>query len=715
MRITPSLLAFALPVALTGLASACATHAPPTPPVPVAAAPRGLPPIPEVEGALRLDVVAPGEGEALPTRDSTFVYGSVGTGGAELTVNGAPVKVEPNGSFLAWLPVPPDGVYHLAAAAAGAQRATLDRRVRLPEEAPALPRERARILEGTMSPAGTWVVQPGERVDVSFRGSPGGRATLVLPDGTRIPLVESAASEEVVQGAAEFGGAEPAAPRTLAGVSTYRGFMIATPLVAAEDVAVPRLTGLPTVAAPVEAAQPRKARAKETAKAKPSGKGKGKGRGHGEAKRRESAARAAEPGRFRNGLTDPRAAGAAVLELVSPDGDTARTPLPLTVAVLERPRVGVAFQPIPPDQTHRAEVVGRAATSGPYNWFWPNGTRLALTGERGGMLRVDLTGNRSAWVSASEVRLLPEGTPPPFSPVGAVRFDPQPGWIDARFALRQQIPFRVDETLSSITVMLYGAQSQTDFMQYGGADPLIRYAEWRQLTDSIYTLTVNLSQSVWGYRAYYAPGGNLVLRIRRPPRIDPGQPLRGLGIALDPGHPPGGAVGPTRLAERDANLGIALKLRPLLEAAGASVLMTRTTDLEVPLNARPQMAVDANVDILLSIHNNGLPNGVNPFGNTGTSDYYFNLQAAELAQDLDREIVQELRTQDLGPGRADLALVRPTWMPAVLTETMFLMVPIQEAALRNADVQQRIAEAHLRGLLDFLRARARQQTESVTR
>ena len=137
-------------------------------------------------------------------------------------------------------------------------------------------------------------------------------------------------------------------------------------------------------------------------------------------------------------------------------------------------------------------------------------------------------------------------------------------------------------------------------------------------------------------------------------------------------------------------------------------MMTRTTSAAVPLNVRPVMAADSNADILLSIHNNGLPNGVNPFGNTGTSDYYFHPRSAELAEALDRELVAELGTLDLGTGRADLALVRPTWMPAVLTETVYLMVPEQEAALRDPAVQERIAQAHVRGLEDFLRQRARE-------
>lgn len=696
-----------LPIAL---AWACAPHAPPAPAPSPAAAPRGLPPIAPADGPLRIDVVAPAEGEELPTRDSTFVYGSVGTGRATLSVDGRPVPVEPNGTFLAWLPVPASGVYHVVAGV-GVQNATLDRRVRLPAESVSLPRERARILEGTASPAGTWVVQPGERIDVSFRGSPGGRAWLLLPDGTRLPLVESAAVEEAVQGAAEFGGAPAAAARTLPGLSRYSGFLLARPLVAPESPQTPRLAPVPLVSAVVDSTEIRAAEAAARARAEAT-KGRVRGKGKGKARAAQTARppeRPLGPTRYMNGMTSAQAAGAAVLELVGENGDTARTPLPLTVAVLERPRVGVAYQPVPPDQTHRAVVVGRAAPSGPYNWFWPNGTRLALTGERGGMLRVGLADNRSAWVSAGEVRLLPDGTPPPYSRVGTVRMTPQPGWIDVRFALGQPLPFRVDETLGSITVTLYGGQSDTDFMQYGGSDPLMRYAEWRQVADSIYTLTVTLTQSVWGYRTYFAGDGDLVLRIRRPPVLDPGHPLRGLKIALDPGHPPGGATGPTRLAERDANLGIALRLRPLLEAQGATVFMTRTTDVAVPLNARPQMAEDANADLLLSIHNNGLPSGVNPFGNTGTSDYYFNPHSVELAQDLDRELVHELGTQDLGPGRADLALVRTTWMPAVLTETMYLMVPLQEAALRSLDVQQRIAEAHLRGLLDFLRARAREQ------
>jgi N-acetylmuramoyl-L-alanine amidase len=66
-----------------------------------------LPPIPLVEGPLAPKVVYPQLNQLITSKDSTFILGSVGNGRAALTVNGMPVRVEPNGSFLAFVPNPP--------------------------------------------------------------------------------------------------------------------------------------------------------------------------------------------------------------------------------------------------------------------------------------------------------------------------------------------------------------------------------------------------------------------------------------------------------------------------------------------------------------------------------------------------------------------------------------------------------------------------------
>jgi N-acetylmuramoyl-L-alanine amidase len=269
-----------------------------------------------------------------------------------------------------------------------------------------------------------------------------------------------------------------------------------------------------------------------------------------------------------------------------------------------------------------------------------------------------------------------------------------------------KLPFRVDAEESMIEITVYSATSEVNFFQYGALDPLIRRAAWSQPADGQFRVRVELAEPVWGWLPFYDEAGALIVRIRRPPFIDPDHPLEGLRIVVDAGHPPGGGTGPTGLTEADANLGVAIKLRPLLEDAGATVLMTRTEAGPVDLGARPRMATEWNAHLLVSLHNNAFPDGVNPFTNHGTSVYYYQPHSVDLAMITLEELLEELGTRDIGIGRADLALVRPSWMPSILSETMFMMVPQQEAALRDPLVQERIARAHIDALERFLRSRA---------
>ena len=71
-----------------------------------------------------------------------------------------------------------------------------------------------------------------------------------------------------------------------------------------------------------------------------------------------------------------------------------------------------------------------------------------------------------------------------------------------------------------------------------------------------------------------------------------------------------------------------------------------------------------------------------------------------------KDLLVDAFLRDLGVGRGDLALVRPTWMPAILTEGLFMMVPDQEAALRSAEGRHLYALGVFSGIQDFLRTRA---------
>jgi N-acetylmuramoyl-L-alanine amidase len=619
----------------------CAPAAPRAPaPAPGAPLTGTLPPVPAVAGPLAIDVVYPEEGGALAAVDSTFVFGSVGTGEATLRVNGQPVQVAPNGAFLAFLPVPGDGVYRLEATSRGAT-VTATRNVRVPAVATGpVPELGDVIVQGTVAPAGALAALAGEPFDVRFRAAPGVQAQLRLPDGTVIPFVPRAAREAAPAGFMQDGAAPPAEFTEYVALFELQSGWIAT------DTAV---------------ARPRLADA-------------------------------------------ALAAGQPAIEIIR-GTDTIRQPVGASVAVL-RPgeeRVAVAAS-----QRLDRSAIGTAVPGPgtPWYWFFPNGTRMRVTGERGDLLRVQLTRALSVWVQAAQVQLLPPGTRPARGTAGSIRVAPEEHHIDIRIALTERLPYLVTPGENGLTIDIYGAESRTNWMYQGVEDDYFEGVDWHPVSDELYRVDVRLRGPVWGYTTMWSEPGHLVVRVRRPPRIDPRRPLAGLVIAVDAGHPPGGATGPTRLTEADANLMITRRLVPLLERAGARVLEIRPDTATVALAERPQLALDANAHLLVSVHNNAFPDGVNPFRNAGTSVLYTQPHSLELARFMQRELVRELGLRDLGVIYSDLAMTRPTWMPAVLTESMFMMVPEQEAALRDPRVQERLARAHVRALEAFLRDRA---------
>jgi N-acetylmuramoyl-L-alanine amidase len=604
--------------------------------------PQALPAIPLVDGPLAITVVyPPPDGPPLGATDSTFLFGSVGSGLAILAIDGTPVEVASDGAFLAWLPLPDDtvAVFHLQARK-GSERATLDARVRLPARFVAP--ERGLWLDPlSMEPRGEMWVEGGEQIRVSARAAPGAAVEVVLPDGRAFPLVEDSGRTVA------YGPFERRPERLAARVAArFTGTVPAVPL------------GRPL------------------------------------------------PGLVSPGVTADTLGASAVAVLVASLGsDTVRTVLPLRVSLVDPLALPVVVldDDTARTGTTRGAVSGAPSPHGTYHWFFRNGTRAAVDGRIGDQLRLRLSRESAAWVSLAAVAaVLPAGTPAPRTRVRLVRLAPQDSSVVARLALDARVPYRVDETDRALTMRLYGAVSDLDFVQYGGTDPLVRRVTWAQPAEDECTVTFELSARVFGWRTRW-DGNDAVLEIRRPPRIDRDRPLAGRTIAVDPGHPPQGATGPTGLQEADANLAVAQTLRELLEGQGARVVMTRTSDTLLGLYERTAIAEQANAELLVSIHNNAFPDGVNPFVNNGTTVYYFHPRAARLAQLTEEALVGEMGLRNLGAARGNFALVRESWMPAILVEGVFLMIPEQENALRTPGFQEAYARGVALGIEAFLR------------
>jgi N-acetylmuramoyl-L-alanine amidase len=85
--------------------------------------------------------------------------------------------------------------------------------------------------------------------------------------------------------------------------------------------------------------------------------------------------------------------------------------------------------------------------------------------------------------------------------------------------------------------------------------------------------------------------------------------LKGKIICIDPGHGGSAATdsyrqGPSGEREEWIDLRVGMLLKELLEQKGAKVVMTRSSDIPVPLAERSKMAVENKADFFISIHHN---------------------------------------------------------------------------------------------------------------
>src|SRR3954470_10675055 len=153
-----------------------------------------LPPIPLVDGPLNPKVVFPERNQVISVRDSNFIFGSIGSGHAKLIINGAPVPVAPNGTFLAYLPVPPASAprYDLVAFDTGGRgdtaRATIP--VRVPRPLPDLALAGRLVVDSaSVSPrGGLYALRDSEPLRVSVR-APLNAIAWVGANGSSLPLL----------------------------------------------------------------------------------------------------------------------------------------------------------------------------------------------------------------------------------------------------------------------------------------------------------------------------------------------------------------------------------------------------------------------------------------------------------------------------------------------------------------------------------------------
>ena len=215
-------------------------------------------------------------------------------------------------------------------------------------------------------------------------------------------------------------------------------------------------------------------------------------------------------------------------------------------------------------------------------------------------------------------------------------------------------------------------------------------------------------------------------------------------IVLDPGHggKDPGAVGRSGLREKDVTLKLGLMLREkLTQDAGAKIILTRDTDVFIPLEERTAIANSRDADLFVSIHINASPrraaSGIETYilslSNTeearrlaarenatstrSVSDLEFILNdliktaktndSARLAAVVQENLVAELRKKydpirSNGVKGAPFYVLVGTKMPAILIEVSFISNPEEEERLKDENYLREVVEGISAGIMEYI-------------
>ena len=177
-----------------------------------------------------------------------------------------------------------------------------------------------------------------------------------------------------------------------------------------------------------------------------------------------------------------------------------------------------------------------------------------------------------------------------------------------------------------------------------------------------------------GYSSYAASGGN----------------SSSTTVVIDAGHggfDRGGIPG-QRVSEKDMTLDVARRLKSVLAASGYRVVMTRDSDVFVPLGTRTAIANSNRNAIFVSVHFNSATRG----GASGIETYFYSRDSLALASAIHHYVVGGAPSSSRGVRRRGYYVLRRTNIPAVLVECGFLTNPTEAGYAQNASYRQKLAE-----------------------
>ena len=161
-------------------------------------------------------------------------------------------------------------------------------------------------------------------------------------------------------------------------------------------------------------------------------------------------------------------------------------------------------------------------------------------------------------------------------------------------------------------------------------------------------------------------------------------------VVIDAGHggyDRGGIPG-QRVAEKEMTLDVAQRLKKVLAASGYRVVMTRDSDVFVPLGTRVAIANSYANAIFVSVHFNSAKRS----GASGIETYFYDRESLPLASAIHYYVAGGAASSNRNVRRRGYYVLRKNRNPAVLVECGFLTNPSEAALAQSASYRQKLAE-----------------------
>lgn len=172
--------------------------------------------------------------------------------------------------------------------------------------------------------------------------------------------------------------------------------------------------------------------------------------------------------------------------------------------------------------------------------------------------------------------------------------------------------------------------------------------------------------------------------------------LKEAKVLIDPGHggeDPGATAYDNGSYEKEHTLATALKVKEKLEAAGATVTLTRESDQWVELSDRAKLANDQDVDVFLSLHYDSSPGA----GLHGVTTYYYHDADQTMANSVNNQLAT-LEINNNGVHFGNYQVLRENHQPALLLELGYVSEKTDLKFIRSDAYHEQVANAIVNGL-----------------